>query len=114
MPDGGLRQISAAEREVAAGLPAALAAVLEQGEPLDVEPRGEAGQVLEHLVEGLRRHVLGDRDVRVVREARASRRSRGAALIAAASSSHSLMPAATATNTTWVTGRNVPVPRRCR
>src|SRR6266545_2684233 len=40
-----------------------------------------------------------------------SSRDNGPARTAAANCSNSLIPAATATNTTWVSGRNVPVPR---
>src|SRR5689334_10226390 len=58
----------AAERVVAPALPGALATVREERETADVEARREAGQILEDRVEGVARHVLGDRDVRVVRE----------------------------------------------
>src|SRR5689334_17931696 len=58
----------AAERIFAPALPRALAAVREQREAADVEARREAGEILEHRVQRVARHVLGDRHVRVVRE----------------------------------------------
>src|SRR5918994_4930363 len=68
LPDRRVRRRSTPESEVAPRLPPAFTGVREEREPLDVEPGGEVGQVLVHLVEVLFRDVLRDRDVRVVRE----------------------------------------------
>ena len=57
------------------------------------------------------RQVVGDGDVRVVRERRSI--ASGPWSTPAASGSHWLIPSTTPTNTTGETGRNVPVPRRC-
>src|SRR5882757_3985205 len=65
----GRRSAGTGQGEPALRLPAAVLAMLVQGESVDRKARLEGGQPVENAVQGLVRYVVRHGDVRVVREA---------------------------------------------